>query len=207
MDHSFCLMSGGAEPYRETSKESKDSGTPEKSISNRVLTKSSLAPTYSMSVEINEEIAQTLIVVAECEVKAIALPLFSQLFAYKCDEIPLVKAQASHVRGYPVLMCLAADGKMVVLSLPSLRVLHQSPFLPHSVDIDDVICQRMSFSEHGLGIYMASPSEVEKYTICSELADQAAESLGDLFVACDLPEPPRNNSSFLKVGLIRKGHI
>ncbi|VDM85947.1 unnamed protein product [Strongylus vulgaris] len=34
-------------------------------------------------------------------------------------------------------MCLAADGKMVVLSLPSLRVLHTSPFLPHSVEIED----------------------------------------------------------------------
>ncbi|KAK6055351.1 hypothetical protein COOONC_07148 [Cooperia oncophora] len=89
---------------------------------------------------------------------------------------------------------------MVVLSLPSLRVLHQSPLLPHSVEIDDPICQKMSFSEHGLGIYMASPSEVEKYTICAELAEQAAESLGDLYVACDLPEPPRNNS-FLKVSV------
>ncbi|RCN24280.1 hypothetical protein ANCCAN_30028 [Ancylostoma caninum] len=96
-------------------------------------------------------------------------------------------------------MCLAADGKIVVLSLPSLRILHQAPFLPHSVEIEDAICQKMSFSEHGLGIYMASPSEVEKYTICSELAEQAADSLGELFVACDLPEPPRNNSSFLKV--------
>ncbi|ETN84415.1 hypothetical protein NECAME_01641 [Necator americanus] len=95
-------------------------------------------------------------------------------------------------------MCLSADGKLIVLSLPSLRILHQAPFLPHSVEIEDAICQKMSFSEHGLGIYMASPSEVEKYTICSELAEQAAESLGELFVACDLPEPPRNNSSFLK---------
>ncbi|GMT02436.1 hypothetical protein PENTCL1PPCAC_24610, partial [Pristionchus entomophagus] len=34
-------------------------------------------------------------------------------------------------------------------------------------------CQRMSLSEHSLGVYMASPSELEKYTVCAELADQA----------------------------------
>ncbi|XGW20950.1 hypothetical protein V3C99_004147 [Haemonchus contortus] len=196
MDQSFCLLAGGTESYKETSKESKDSGSPEKNITNRILTKSSLSPTYAASVD--EDIPQILIAVAEFEVKVIALPSFSQLFAYKCEDIPLVKAQATHVRGYPVLMCLAADGKIVVLSLPSLRVLHQSPLLPHSVEIDDPICQKMSFSEHGLGIYMASPSEVEKYTICAELAEQANESLGELYVACELPEPPRNNSSFLK---------
>ncbi|KAK6049294.1 hypothetical protein COOONC_13203 [Cooperia oncophora] len=94
-------------------------------------------------------------------------------------------------------MCLAADGKMVVLSLPSLRVLHQSPLLPHSVEIDDPICQKMSFSEH---VGPSPIGRVEKYTICAELAEQAAESLGDLYVACDLPEPPRNNS-FLKVSV------
>ncbi|KAK6728923.1 hypothetical protein RB195_006158 [Necator americanus] len=198
MDQSFCLTSGASESYKETSKESKDSGSPEKTFTNRILTKASLSPTYSSSLDLAEDILQTLIIVAEFEVKVIALPSFSQLFVHKCEEIPLVKAQATHVRGYPVLMCLSADGKLIVLSLPSLRILHQAPFLPHSVEIEDAICQKISFSEHGLGIYMASPSEVEKYTICSELAEQAAESLGELFVACDLPEPPRNNSSFLK---------
>ncbi|WKX90246.1 hypothetical protein Q1695_009244 [Nippostrongylus brasiliensis] len=198
MDQSLCLSAGANESYKETSKDSKDSGSPEKNINNRVLTKPSLSPSYSSSVEISEEIPQILIAAAEYEVKVIALPSFSQLFAYKCEDIPLVKAEATHVRGFPVLMCLAADGKIVVLSLPSLRLLHQSPLLPHSVEIDDPICQKMSFSEHGLGIYMTSPSEVEKYTICSELADQAADAVGELYVACDLPEPPRNNSSFLK---------
>ncbi|KAJ1347419.1 hypothetical protein KIN20_002471 [Parelaphostrongylus tenuis] len=198
MDHSFCLASAASESYRENCKESKDCGSPEKAINNRVVTKSSLSPTYSVSSDSSEDVPQSLIVVAEFEVKVIALPSFSQLFIHKCEEVPLVKAHATHVSGYPVLMCLAADGKIVVLSLPSLRLLYHVPLLPYSVDIDDPICQRISFSEHGLGVYMASPSEVEKYTICAEIAEQATDSLGELFVACDLPDPPRNNSSFLK---------
>lgn len=186
-------------------------------------------------------------------------------------------------------MCLAADGKVcldvevqvtwrivllqiVVLSLPSLRILHQAPFLPHSVEIEDAWVLSSCYHEgsthlfsksslifhkwngclvhfgtalglfHRLHIkssahlYVAEYAkrcrsqnmawgftwlvrqrcaswtyfpiiksvtwtilQVEKYTICSELAEQAADSLGELFVACDLPEPPRNNSSFLKV--------
>ncbi|KJH53509.1 hypothetical protein DICVIV_00252 [Dictyocaulus viviparus] len=164
----------------------------------KVITKTSLSPTLSLSVDSNEDISQCLVVVAEFEIKVIALPSFSQIFLHKCQEIPMVKAYATHVRGYPVLMCLAADGKIVVLSLPSLRLLHQAPLLSHSLEINDSICQKISFSEHGLGVYMASPSEVEKYTICAEIAEQATESIGELFVACDFPDPPRNNSSFFK---------
>eukprot|EP00080_Pristionchus_pacificus_P006319 PDM66339.1 tom-1 [Pristionchus pacificus] len=50
-------------------------------------------------------------------------------------------------------------------------------------------CQRMSLSEHGLGIYMASPSEMEKYTVCAELAEQASESMGELFVPTEVTDP------------------
>ncbi|KAE9414029.1 hypothetical protein Angca_004628, partial [Angiostrongylus cantonensis] len=218
MDQSFSLASAACEAYRENNK---DCGSPEKTIHNRVITKASLCPTYSISADLSEDVPQSLVVVGEFEIKVIALPSFIQLFIHKCEEIPLVKARATHVRGYPVLTCLAAEGKVVfkiaVLSLPSLRLIYQAPLLPYSVEIDNPICQRISFSEHGLGVYMASPSEVrqaifnsllhriilkyfqvEKYTICSEIADQASDALGELFVACDLPDPPRNNNSFLK---------
>ncbi|CAD6184898.1 unnamed protein product [Caenorhabditis auriculariae] len=137
MDSSFCLVSAAVESYKETSRESKDTNSPERSLTNRTLTKGSLAPQYSNSIDVNDEISQVLVVVAEMEVKVIALPSFSQLFVHKCDEIPLVKAKATHVRGFPVLMCLSAAGQMVVLSLPSLRLLHTSALLPHSVEIED----------------------------------------------------------------------
>lgn len=34
--------------------------------------------------------------------------------------------------------------------------------------------------------------------MCSEIAEQTTESLGELFVPCEMPEAPKNNS-FLKV--------
>ncbi|VDO42935.1 unnamed protein product [Onchocerca flexuosa] len=43
---------------------------------------------------------------------------------------------------------------------------------------------------------MITPSEIQKFTVCSESANQVQESAGDLFVPIDMPEPPKN--SFLK---------
>ncbi|VDM52213.1 unnamed protein product [Angiostrongylus costaricensis] len=171
MDQSFSLASAASESYRENNR---DCGSPEKTIHNRVITKPSLSPTYSISADSSED---SLVIVGEFEIKVIALPSFIQLFIHKCEEIPLVKAHATHVRGYPVLMCLAADGKVFLLNFVLLR---QTIFnsLLHQI--------------------ILKSSQVEKYTICSEIADQASDALGELFVACDLPDPPRN-SSFLKV--------
>lgn len=55
----------------------------------------------------------------------------------------------------------------------------------------------MSLSEHGLGAYMTSPTEMEKFTVCAEVAEQTEESMGELFVPCEMPETPKN-TSFLK---------
>jgi hypothetical protein len=45
-------------------------------------------------------------------------------------------------------------------------------------------------------MFMCTPSEVEKLTVCSELARQVAECSGELFLPMDMPEPPK--TSFLK---------
>lgn len=47
------------------------------------------------------------------------------------------QAKSSHVRGYPVLMCLNAAGHVQVLTLPSLKMLYQTPLFRCSVDWDD----------------------------------------------------------------------
>ncbi|UMM10907.1 hypothetical protein L5515_000458 [Caenorhabditis briggsae] len=196
MDNTFCVITPSTESYKEAAKEP-SAQSPDRSLLNRVTTKASLAPQYSNSIDSNDEISQILIVAAENEVKVVALPTFSQLYVQKFDEIPLVKASPTHIRGYPCLMCLSAAGQIIMLSLPSLRILNTSQIFPHSVEIDDPLCQKTSFSDHGLGVYMASQTEMEKYTMCSEIADQTAESLGELFVPCEMPEQPKNNS-FLK---------
>ncbi|VDK51513.1 unnamed protein product [Anisakis simplex] len=136
-----------------------------------------------------------VILVSEEDVKLVALPSFTQLFSHRAD-IPFVIVRTTHVRGHPVLMLLNGAGQIVVLSLPSLRQLACTALFRQSIELDDAMCQKTSFSEHGLGVYAITPSEVQKFTVCSELAGQVQECMGELFVPVDMPEPPR--SSFFK---------
>uniref|UniRef100_A0A158Q8C1 WD_REPEATS_REGION domain-containing protein n=1 Tax=Elaeophora elaphi TaxID=1147741 RepID=A0A158Q8C1_9BILA len=201
MDRNFCLLEGAAKSYheKESTKSKEDDGnhSGENNFPNKVLTKLSLSPTCSNATEYSREddFLQFAVLVSEDEVHTVALPNFNSLFLYR-PEFPFVKARASHVCGYPVLMLLNGAGQIVILSLPSLRLLLCSNLFRHSVDYDDPMCFRTSFAEHGLGMYTITPSEIQKFTVCSELANQVQESAGELFVPIDMPEPPK--SSFLK---------
>ncbi|KAM3721725.1 Syntaxin-binding protein [Dirofilaria immitis] len=195
MDQNFCLLGGATENYHE--KESDRNLSEENNFPNKILTKLSLSPTCSNITEYRREddFLQLAVLVSEDEVHAVALPNFNSLFLYR-PEFPFIKARATHVHGYPVLMLLNGAGQIVILSLPSLRLLLCSNLFRHSIDYDDPLCLKTSFAEHGLGIYMITPSEIQKFTVCSELANQVQESAGELFVPIDTPEPPKN--SFLK---------
>ncbi|TKR92750.1 hypothetical protein L596_007339 [Steinernema carpocapsae] len=197
LDNSFCLVSPAAESWKDPNKEQLMSANSEKFI-NKIVTKVSLSPALSNASEIQappDDLSQIVVLCAEEEIRVVALPSFNQLFHYK-SEIPLVKVKETHIRGYPALMLLNAAGYIHVLSLPSLRPLFNSQLFKQSLETGDPMCQKTSFSDHGLGVYMATPTEIQKFTVCSELSSQVAESMGDLFVPVDTPEPPK--TSFLK---------
>uniref|UniRef100_A0A7E4VTC4 V-SNARE coiled-coil homology domain-containing protein n=1 Tax=Panagrellus redivivus TaxID=6233 RepID=A0A7E4VTC4_PANRE len=199
LDRNFCLVTGAFEAYRDSTKDSAPtSANLEKAIQNRVLTQTSQSPNVYDADEglpPPELLSQLAVFVSEHEIKVVALPAFQQVFSHRPD-IPLVLAKSSHVRGYPVLLCLNGAGNLAVFSLPTLKPLLNQSLFKGSVDIDDPICGRTDFSEHGLGMYMASPSEIQKFTACTELAAQVADCAGELFVPVDMPEPPK--TSFLK---------
>ncbi|KAL3997357.1 LLGL2 family protein [Acanthocheilonema viteae] len=201
MDRNFCLLEGATESYHEKvipkPKEGDGNHSEENNFPNKVLTKLSLSPTCSNAAEYSREddFLQFAILVSEDEVHTVSLPNFNSLFLYR-PEFPFVKARATHVRGYPVLMLLNGAGQIVILSLPSLRLLLCSNLFRHSVDYDDPMCFKTSFAEHGLGMYSITPSEIQKFTVSSELTKQVQESVGELFIPVDMPEPPK--SSFLK---------
>uniref|UniRef100_A0A914BVM7 V-SNARE coiled-coil homology domain-containing protein n=1 Tax=Acrobeloides nanus TaxID=290746 RepID=A0A914BVM7_9BILA len=199
LNRQFCVIEAGAEQYKDPNKDSgPTSANLEANLQNKVVTKNSLSPTFTNGQESSvsyEEFSQIAILVSEKEARILSLPGYHSLFHYK-PEIPFVKAKTTHVRGYPTLMCLNAAGSIVILSLPSLRLLFQSQLFRSSVDIGDPICQKTDLSENGLGVYMATPSEIQKFTTCSELSSQVAECSGELFVPCDMPEPPK--TSFFK---------
>ncbi|KAK0426104.1 hypothetical protein QR680_009535 [Steinernema hermaphroditum] len=197
LDSSFCLVSPATDSWKDPNKEQPISSNSEKFV-NRIVTKASLSPALSNASENHgapDDINQVVVLCAEEEIRVVALPSFNQLFHYKA-EIPLVKVKETHIRGYPALLLLSASGAVQVLSLPSLRPLFSAPLFKQSLEIGDPMCHKTSFSDHGLGVYMATPSEIQKFTVCSELTSQVAESMGELFVPVDTPEPPK--TSFFK---------
>ena len=136
----MCLIAGASEAYKDPTKDSAPtSANVERALLNKVLTRTSLSPTVNTqegNLPPPEELAQLGIFVSEYDIKVIALPSYQQVYQCKPD-IPLVKARATHVRGYPVLMCLSGAGHIVVYSLPSLKPLIQQPLFKGSVDVDD----------------------------------------------------------------------
>lgn len=199
LDKSFCLLSSASNPFHDGKESSirteNVERTVEKGFANKVITKSSLSPTFSNASDYEDEIEQVLVSVSEDEVRVVAMPSFSILFSHRPD-IPFVQVRATHVRGLPVLALINSVGQIIVLSLPTLKHLLCTPLYQHPLEIGDSFCRKTSLSEYGLGFYSITPSEMQKFTICSELAEQVKECAGELFVPVDMPEPPK--SSFFK---------
>lgn len=59
------------------------------------------------------------------------------------------------------------------------------------------IARTLTFSTNGHGMYLSSPSELTKFTISANFAENLPDMVGALYTAPkELPEPPRQ--SFLK---------
>lgn len=55
------------------------------------------------------------------------------------------------------------------------------------------IAKTFCFSNRGHGLYLASPTEVQKFTIDAEFCQQLNEMIGELFLPRDMPEPPKES--------------
>ncbi|CAH1983075.1 unnamed protein product [Acanthoscelides obtectus] len=55
----------------------------------------------------------------------------------------------------------------------------------------DQIARTFNFSNRGHGLYLASPSELQKFTIDAEFCTNMTEMIGELFLPMDMPEPPK----------------
>ncbi|EUB63176.1 Syntaxin-binding protein 5 [Echinococcus granulosus] len=86
------------------------------------------------------------------------------------------------------ISCLLSNGHLIAFSLPSLRILsdvevvgkpfHQTLF---------------TFGNLGYAIYMSSPSELAKISVSADLSNNLSEMQGELFLPCNMPEPPKKN--------------
>ncbi|XP_056630507.1 syntaxin-binding protein 5 isoform X1 [Diorhabda sublineata] len=161
---------------------------------------------------------QFVVMASEKQARVVALP--SQTCVYRqqlADTDFVVKAEVISMRVNVCLACYISNGHLTTYSLPSLRPLLDIDFLPLSelsfqtqsnkgiidpmlsiwgqqliVNEDtDQITRTFNFSNRGHGLYLASPSELQKFTLCAEFCSNLTEMIGELFLPTEMPEPPK----------------
>ncbi|XP_061713963.1 syntaxin-binding protein 5 isoform X4 [Cydia pomonella] len=167
---------------------------------------------------------QFVVIASEKQARVVALP--SQNCVYRqqiVDTDFVVKAEIVSLKDSVCLVNYLSTGHLAAYSLPSLRPLVHVDFLPLSelsfqtqskqrgivdpmlsiwgqqliVNEDtDQIAKTFCFSNRGHGLYLASPTEIQKFTIDAEFCMSLNEMLGELFLPRDMPEPPKE--SFFK---------
>ncbi|XP_076058257.1 syntaxin-binding protein tomosyn isoform X6 [Oratosquilla oratoria] len=215
LDCNGALIPYAYESWRDANREGKKlERTPTKSLMNNRM-----SPTNS-----GEQWGDRQFVAFASEKVARVVALPSQNCVYKqiiTEASFVIKADIVQYKDSVCLVCYVATGHISIFSLPSLRQLLYIDFLP-LVDLSfqtrktgivdpmlsiwgqqifvnedtDQIARTFCFTNFGHGMYLCSPSEIQKFTISLDFCKDLQELLGELYVACDMPEPPKQ--SFFK---------
>ncbi|KAJ8716401.1 hypothetical protein PYW07_003028 [Mythimna separata] len=134
---------------------------------------------------------QFVVVASEKQARVVALPSQNCVYRQQIVETDfVVKAETVSLKDSVCLVNYLSTGHLVAYSLPSLRPLVDVDFLPLS---ELGIAKTFCFSNRGHGLYLASPTEVQKFTIDAEFCQQLNEMIGELFLPRDMPEPPKES--------------
>ncbi|XP_063909291.1 syntaxin-binding protein 5 isoform X3 [Zophobas morio] len=217
LDYNGSLIPNAYESWRDDNRDKREK-TPTK---NQNRMSPTLSDQQNRGDSFNDR--QYVVIVSEKQARVVALP--SQTCVYRqqlTDSDFVVKAEVISLRESVCLMCYVSNGHLVSYSLPSLRPLIDIDFLPLSelsfqtqsnkgivdpmlsiwgqqliVNEDtDQIARTFCFSNRGHGLYLTSPSELQKFTLCTDFCSNLTDLIGELFLPLDMPEPPKE--SFFK---------
>ncbi|XP_035780182.1 syntaxin-binding protein 5-like isoform X1 [Anopheles albimanus] len=215
LDCNGALIPYAFETWREDSKDGKEKRerTPTKTSSNK------MSPTNPDGLCDR----QFIVIASEKQAGVYALPSQNCVYRKKLVDFDfIVKAEIISMKDSVCLICYASNGHLMVFTLPSLKPLLEIDFLPLAdlsfqtkckqgvvdpmlsiwgqqliVNEDsNVISRTFSFSNKGHGLYLVTPTEIQKFTVCQEFSHQYNNMLGDLYVPHDMPEAPKE--SFFK---------
>ncbi|XP_058838806.1 syntaxin-binding protein 5 [Topomyia yanbarensis] len=215
LDCNGALIPYPYETWRDDMKEGKEKRekTPNKSTANK------LSPTNPDALCDR----QFIVIASENQAGVFALP--SQNCVYKktiVDSDFVVKAEIISMKDSVCLIGYASNGHLLVFTLPSLKLLLDVNFLPlielsfqtkckqGMVDPmlsiwgqqlivnedSNLISKTFSFSNKGHGLYLVTPTEIQKFTVCQEFCNHYNEMLGELYIDHEMPEAPKE--SFFK---------
>ncbi|CAH1717395.1 unnamed protein product [Chironomus riparius] len=187
---SFLDCNGGLipysyEPWKDEGRQ-RDIKTPTKSTSNR------MSPTLNQDLAFGDR--QFMVITSEKQCRIVALPSQNCVYRLQITETDfVVRAEVVSMKDSVCLVCYLSNGHLMAFSLPSLRLLLDVDFLPLA---DLRISKTFCFSNRGHGLYLATPTEIQKFTLCSEFSQNYNDMLGELYLQCEMPEPPKE--SFFK---------
>lgn len=157
---------------------------------------SRLSPSLNTQVTTGDgfEDRQFVVLTSEKQARVVALPSQECVYRQQLAETHIViKAEVTTLKDNVCLVCYVSNGHISTYSLPSLRPLVDVDFLPLT---DLRIAKTLCFSNRGHGLYLSSPTEIQKFSVSSEFCGELTEMMGDLFIGHDMPEPPKE--SFFK---------
>uniref|UniRef100_A0A1Q3FYS0 Putative tomosyn n=1 Tax=Culex tarsalis TaxID=7177 RepID=A0A1Q3FYS0_CULTA len=215
LDCNGALIPYAFESWKDDAKEGKDKRdkTPTKSTSSK------MSPTNPDALCDR----QFIVIASEKQAGVFALP--SQNCVYRKNLVEsdfIVKAEIISMKDSVCLICYASNGHLMVFTLPSLKLLCDVDFLPLSdlsfqtkckqgmvdpmlsiwgqqliVNEDtNLISKTFSFSNKGHGLYLVTPTEIQKFTVCQQFSNQYNNMLGELYTPQEMPEAPKE--SFFK---------
>ncbi|XP_052124428.1 syntaxin-binding protein 5 isoform X5 [Frankliniella occidentalis] len=220
LDCNGALIPYSYEPWRDENKESRQK-TPTKSGCN-----SRMSPTLGGSAGMaSDQFAdrQFVVLTSEKQARVVALPSHNCVYRQQITDGEgfVVKAEIISLKDSVCLVVYVSSGHIIAYSLPSLRPLIDIDFLPLAdlsfqtakqgivdpmlsiwgqqmfVNEDtDQIARTFCFSNRGHGLFLSSPTEVQKFTVSAEFCSSLAEMVGELFLPRDMPEQPKQ--SFLQ---------
>ncbi|XP_046649420.1 syntaxin-binding protein 5-like isoform X3 [Daphnia pulicaria] len=207
IEPSGSLISNPSEPWRDETKEARDQ--PARTGAAGGVGNDALSSDDQYTVMVSEKQARVVSLPSQTCLYRVNLAPAEGAFA--------VTANVVSLKDGPCLATFLSNGHIQVFSLPSLRPLMDVEFTPlvelnfqtsrqnlvdpmlniwaqqqTSVNEDSVkIARNFRFTSHGHGMYLCSPSEMEKFTISSAFASTLGDLMGEMFMPCEMPEPPK----------------
>ncbi|XP_071856378.1 syntaxin-binding protein tomosyn isoform X3 [Bombus fervidus] len=191
LDCNGALIPYSYESWKDDSMESKERNRSQGKCNSRTS-----SPSMNTQVVTGEgfEDRQFVVLASEKQARVVALPSQNCQYRQQLAESHIViKAEITSLKDNVCLVCYISNGHIATYSLPSLRPLIDVDFLPL---IDLRIAKTLCFSNRGHGLYLSSPTEIQKFSVSSQFCGELTEMMGDLFTGHDMPEPPKE--SFFK---------
>ncbi|XP_037918908.1 syntaxin-binding protein 5 isoform X6 [Hermetia illucens] len=218
LDCNGALIPYSYEPWKDENRDGKRDRTPTKNSNRMSPTLSGATATSSSSSGDGYSDRQFIVIVSEKQARVVALPSQNCVYRLQITEADfVVKAEIVSMKDSVCMMAYVSNGHLIAYSLPSLRPLLDVDFLP-LIDLSfqtkckqgivdpmlsiwgqqllvhedtNQISKTFCLSNKGHGLYLATPTELQKFTICSEFSQYMGEMMGELFIPHDMPEQPK----------------